>query len=466
VGGPPSIVLISLDTFRADRLGVLGNPDGITPNLDRLAGESTLFTAAHSQATTTGPSHGAVFTGRYPTELFGRGRDIHLDPSRPTLATVLGLYGYQTGAFVGGADLSVEFGLGEGFSTYRAPVDFGSLWHTAPLALSWLDAQPADAPFFLFVHGYDTHSSYLKPDPYGYLFARADYTGTGAVAVKGSTEQVFDGWLYGDLRAPAQLFGAMLRPRSPLGRERLLALDRAQGDQPQPFSEADGAHVRAVYDGAAAYADAQVGLLLAGLQERGVLEEAVVVVMADHGEQLGEQGLYGHCCGAEDAETHVPLLIRLPGGAGGGRRVDAVVELFDLAPTLLELAGATRPAEMKARSLVPTLTTGAPPEDTFALSFGGLGFPFTSARSAAGRLTYAGVPAWLPLAADYVAAARLAGPSFTRSAGLSEADAAPLHDALVARLRGLSPSPQAAPAPMSDDLKQELRSHGYWDVQP
>jgi arylsulfatase len=463
--GPPSIVLVSLDTLRADRLGAYGGPDGLTPNLDHFAGEAVVFAHAYSQANTTAPSHASLFTSRYPSEETATGRRPVLGTDKPTLAEVLRAYAYQTAAFTGGADLDPAMGLTGGFDTWKSPRAFGSLWHTAPLALAWLAAADRSRPFFLFVHGYDAHARYLKPSPYGYAYADASREGPGQQAVRRDPWRVVDGLLFPDLDAFTRLNETTLRPRSAAGRTQMRALGAASSPPAPPLAEADLALLRGSYDGAVAWADTWFGLLMAGLAQAGILDSAVVVVLSDHGEQLGEEGLFQHCCGLSDEETHVPLMVRLPGGAGGGRTLTAQVGLLDVAPTLVELAGGQPPAGVHGVSFAPALR-GEP--------FAGRNVVFTqgddhlrsvSARSPAGRLTYTGPPYTSPLLGELIAAARVDGPGFTASDGLDTGAREQLRSAMVTWLASLAPAPRAAAADLSPALKAELRAHGYWDVR-
>jgi arylsulfatase len=467
---PPAvapIVLVSLDTLRADRLGCYGDRDGLTPSLDRFAAQGILFEQAYSQATTTAPSHASLFTSRYPTEQQAADRKPAITPAMKTLAEVLGAYGWDTAAFVAGGDLAPEMGIGRGFATYESAVDFASLWHTAPLALAWLDAHAGDAsPWLLFVHGYDAHVPYLKPAPFGYAYADPTRQGPGQEAARTSTERIMDGWLHPDMGALFGVSGDDVRPRSPAARQKLLDVSRAAGRNLQRVNEDDLRLVRAVYDGGVAYADAQFGLLMAGLQDRGVLDRAVVVVFGDHGEQLGEDGLFQHCCGVSDGETHVPLLVRLPGGKNGGRRVSGLVELVDVMPTLVELAGAVPPAGIHGHSFAAALRgepfTGRP----VAYTEGGLGMRMLGARTAAGRLTYAGGPMASAITPELIETAALPGPSFTSTDALPPAAQAELRTGMAVWLRTLSPAPEEQATVLPDRLRASLQAHGYWEVTP
>lgn len=461
------IVLVSLDTLRADRLGCYGNPGKLTPNLDAFAAQGTLFEHAYSQTTTTAPSHASLFTSRYPSEQEAGARKPELAPGMQTLAEVLSAYGWDTAAFVAGGDLAPEMGVGRGFQTWESSVDFASLWHTGPAALKWLDHHGTGGSWLLFVHGYDAHVPYLKPSPYGYLHADARAQGAGQEAARASTESVLDGWIHPDLAVLAQAGEEEVRPRSPQGRAALLAQEQARwGPALHAVHDADIALIRGTYDGAVQYADAQFGLLMAGLQDRGVLDQAVVVVLSDHGEQLGEDGVFNHCCGVGDEESHVPLIVRLPRGEGGGRRVSGLVELVDVMPTLLELAGAVPPAGIHGASLAPALRGEPFAGRDVAWTQGGMKMRMLSGRTLAGRLVYSGGSVASLLTPELIATAALPGPSFPSAPGLDAAQQAALRDAMATWLGHLSPAPAARAAPLSDALRASLRSHGYFEVEP
>ncbi len=463
--GPPDIVLVSLDTFRADRVGAYGNPDGLTPNLDRFAQEAVVFTRAYAQSTTTGPSHASMFTSRYPSEIAGTGRAPAIPEDVYTLPEVLGTYGYQTGARVAGGDLDPAIGPTRGFDSYETAVDFGSLWHTLPMATAWLDAADAAKPLFLFLHGYDAHPTYLKPTPYGLISAKEHPIAPSQAQLLNGTERVLDGHWHPTFDILDEVAKGMLRPRSKEGRAAFAARVAASPEPMPTVSAADEALIRSVYDGAVSYADTQFGLLLARLEARGRLDDTVIVVMGDHGEALGEDGLFHRCCSLDDNVTHVPLMVRLPAGEGGGRKVGAVVELVDLMPTLLELVNATVPAGVKGISLVPALR-GEPFEGRrSALTQGGDATRMYSVRSASGRLTYTGVPAVSDVLADVVEAAQLPGPAFEAAAGTDAAEQVALRSELVRELRTLTPSELQEAVALPPELRDALRAKGYWDAQ-
>lgn len=467
-GGPPPIVLLSMDTFRADRIGAYGNPDGLTPNLDAFAKEAVVFDNVFSQAVQTAPSHSSLFTSRYPTEQVGPDRMPYIPPDQPRLPQLLGLYDYQTAAFVGGGDLHPVRGLNAGFDTYEVSRDFGSFYHSGPMALSWLDTAPKDKPYFLFVHGYDTHAPYLRPPPFGYSRADARADNQGQVAVRTATERIVDGVLYPDFDALMRSFERQLRPRSAEGKRQTaeIAASTLRGEA-HPVSEEDLAFVRSVYDGAISYADTMVGSFLAGLESRRVFDDAIVIILSDHGEQLGEHGVFGHCCEANDEETHVPLMVRMPHGEGGGRHVKGLVELVDVMPTILEIVGATPPARIHGQSFAAALHGGAFAGREYVYTEGTELMRTVTMRGLAGRLSYMGLSASQPLLPDLVEAARIDGPGFVATGGLPDAERTAMRTAMVGWLRTLSPPP---PPPgkrneLPDSLKKSLREHGYWDVK-
>ncbi|MDP2305562.1 MAG: sulfatase [Pseudomonadota bacterium] len=463
--GPPNILLLSLDTFRADRVGALGNPDGLTPNLDRFAEEAVIFTNTYSQATITGPSHASVFTSRYPSEVAGPNRAPSIPREMYTLPEVLGTYGFQTAARVAGGDLNPAMAPKRGFESYESSIDFGSLWHTTPMALQWLDAADPSKPFFLFLHGYDTHPTYLKPTPFGLISTGLSVLTPSQQQTVNATERVLDGNRHVSFDLLDRVTRKVLRPRTAEGKAMLADLVASSPQQLPAVPASDEDLIRRVYDGAVSYVDVQFGLLLARLEARGRLDDTVIVVMGDHGEALGEDGLFHRCCSLDDGLTRVPLLIRLPGAEGGGQRVEAMVELVDIMPTLLELAGATPPAGIRGVSLAPALRGEPFPGRRAALTQGGFSNRMLSARGGSGRLTYTGVQATSEVLADIVAAARLPGPAFVATAGMDAAEQAALRDEMVRWIGTLSVSPLQAAVAVPPELIETLRAKGYWDAR-
>jgi arylsulfatase A-like enzyme/Tfp pilus assembly protein PilF len=291
----PNIVLITLDTTRADRMGFLGSKRGLTPNLDALALQSAVFTHAYAQAPLTPTSHATILTGTYPQ--FHQVNDFRLPlaANLPYAPEILRAHGYHTAAFIGSIALSPNPGYApgfdRGFETYDA--DFHNegpgqdRYHTVQRrgeevvshALAWLTRHPR-GPFFIWIHLYDAHDPYDPPEPYKTRYASAPY------------------------------------------------------------------------DGAIAYEDAAVGKLLRQMKLRGLYDGTLMAVTADHGEALGDHGEDTHGIFLYDETIQVPLLIKQPKASVAGKRIESRVELVDILPTLLQEAGIEIPKEVQGESLL------------------------------------------------------------------------------------------------------------------
>ncbi|HEX9793700.1 MAG TPA: sulfatase [Planctomycetota bacterium] len=346
---PPNVLMISLDTTRADRLGAYGNARGLTPNLDALAARAALFEDCMTASTLTGPSHRSLFTGQYVERhgLPGNATTGKLDYS---LASLLKARGYATASFVGGGSLFRGSGLDLGFDTYwqwanlvvlepgqkfpapgeasAARTAKGMIKVSVDKALGWLDgtwkAEAADQPFFVFVHGYDPHCPYAP-----------GHEARGALSSWHQDPLGLDG-----LCGPEQF--------SPLFRSGEL--------------DADGLrYVNDLYDELIVAADHEIGRLIAGLEERGLADDTLVVFSSDHGECLGEHQRVGHGRILPE-ETRIPLLLAFPDGRFAGRYA-APVASVDVLPTLLDALGGEAPAASQGRSLLPVLGGALPPRE-------------------------------------------------------------------------------------------------------
>ncbi|MGH9315456.1 MAG: sulfatase family protein [Vicinamibacterales bacterium] len=276
---PPSplgILIVTLDTTRADYLSAYGAGPVWTPNLDRLAADGVVFEQAMSVAPLTLPAHCSLFTGLLPPRHGVRDNaGASLAADHQTLAEVLQRRGFETAAFVGSVVLSAGRGLEAGFDVYDDGITKGRpatgrglqrpADHVVDQAIAWLEGR-RDAPFFLWVHLYDPHAPYDPPEPFR----------------------------------------------------------TAYGDDP--------------YAGEIAFADAQLGRLLDVLDRRRLLDRTAVIVAGDHGESLNEHGERGHGIFLYQNVIRVPLIVRVAGVPA--RRVPEVTRLVDVMPTVLELAGA------------------------------------------------------------------------------------------------------------------------------
>lgn len=329
-----SVLLISLDTLRADHTGLGGYERDTTPHLDALAKRSVVFTRAYAQAPETAPSHGSVFTGRYPSthglENVGTLEPAHaeeilagnyehvqtLDPQLPTLAEILVAAGWTAEAVTGGGELLPHLGVGRGFQRYfarRWPVDQAVDEGRSTLAR----LREAGSPWFLFWHTYEIHSPYMPPAEWD-LWSAAD--------------SELSAWVRTG-RAPKELL-----------------------DTREPYEMSADSEVmvqmRDLYDGGISFTDHELGRWLDEMEASGALDECVLVVMSDHGEEFGEHGGILHDGRLQEEHLAVPLLVHLPGDRLGGTRIETPVGLIDLFPTLLDLVDAPAAAPYDGRSLV------------------------------------------------------------------------------------------------------------------
>jgi arylsulfatase A-like enzyme len=312
----PNVILISLDTVRADHLSVHGYHRDTTPTLTRLAEEGIVFERAFTPTPWTVPAHMSVFTSLYPSVHSVSHLSRQSDMS-PTLAEMLQQAGYLTAAFVAPV-LSPDYGFSEGFEHYfrtrRArPADL-----MVDRALEWLAKDPAhptlpDQPFFLFLHLFDAHHPYEPPWPFDTAFISA--------------------------YRPNIL---QLSASHPYSQDKNLA--------PDELSEIVG-----LYDGEIAYADNAVDRFLGHLDDLGLYDSSLIVVFGDHGEGFLEHGLMNHGNSVYEELIRVPLLLRLPGGRRAGTRVGDVVQLTDITPTVLEEVGREPLPVMQGSSLLRLL---------------------------------------------------------------------------------------------------------------
>jgi arylsulfatase A-like enzyme len=325
----PNLLLYVVDTLRADRLGCYGYPAPTSPRIDALAAQGLLFTNTIAQSSWTTPATASILTGRYPLGhgalMLGRG----MRPDVPTLAEVLRAAGYRTGAFVTNGNVTGALGFQRGFDQYvylaedrRRPTIHVTADVLHERALSWL--RDGDGrPFFLYLHASDPHAPYAPPE---------------AVAKR--------------FRPPG--------PPAPIAE--VADPVRAIIDDPALRTPANVAHLGALYDAEVAFTDDAIGQLLDQLHGLGVSEETLVVLTADHGEELHDHGRFGHGHSLYAELTRVPLILRLPGHAERARRIDSLARQIDVVPTVLDSLGVATPAGVDGRSLLPDVAAAGAPE--------------------------------------------------------------------------------------------------------
>lgn len=310
----PDVILVSIDTLRPDHLGCYGYEKPTSPAIDHLCERAVVFENAVAHAPSTLLSHASLFTSQIPQH-HGAFHFHHLPLAEEatTLAEILRGAGYRTASFNAGSQMRSEFGLDQGFEVYESvAIDLQSV---AGAALAWLDDLDADERVFLFVHTYEVHHPYDPAPEDLALFADPDYAGE-----------------WGD----------------EISVERLRRANAGE----VAWDEADRQHVVAAYDAEIRGMDRAFGRLLDGLRVRGRFDEALVVLVSDHGEEFGERGFLGwHAHTLYEELLRVPLVIRWPGDAHAGRRVRPRVALVDVAPTILDAAGVEPPAGFDGESL-------------------------------------------------------------------------------------------------------------------
>jgi arylsulfatase len=337
---PLNVIMILVDTLRADHVGSYGYQRQTTPFLDEYAHEGVLFMRARSQAACTYPSVNSMLTSRYPYDFYSSEDDYMGIPEEyPSLAEMLTAEGYQTLAVSASpivraspSSRNPDGGFGRGFDKF----DESCAWQDAACvnrAAGELLSQ-AKEPFFLYLHYMDPHAFYQPPSSYQRRFA-GDYDGHEFIA-EGDTSPIAK-MLY------------------------------SNGEQIN-FSDQDRQHLVDLYDDEIHYLDSQLRQLHRYLRSRGLLDRSLLLITADHGEEFLEHNHVGHCRGLWSTVTHVPLLMRWPGGPAD-RRIEAAVEYVDLVPTVIDLLGISpADAAFEGSSLLPLIEDESPAQISYAFS--------------------------------------------------------------------------------------------------
>jgi arylsulfatase A-like enzyme len=306
-----NVVLLTVDTLRADRLGSYGyKAQPNSPQVDAQLASGVVFENAMSQRASTWPSLASVLTGLYPSSHGVNENGYGFPDGLPTLPKLLHAAGYQTGAFLSNMCQANHQGWDD-FSCSG-----GQDGKDVRRALEWAGKADPKRPFFLWVHLFGAHPPY--------------YNG-------GDLAEAMDPGYQGPLGPRKRLLNPVMTT-------------------PIALTPRDVKHLDALYDGAVQGSDRLSGSLLAGLRAAGRLERTIVIFSADHGEELYQHNRYlYHSCSVYQTTLHVPLGFSAPGLIPAGARVPQVVELIDVLPTLLDLVGVAKPAEQHGKSLVPYL---------------------------------------------------------------------------------------------------------------
>jgi arylsulfatase A-like enzyme len=349
----PNILLIVLDTARADHFSCYGYKRETTPNLDKFASGGVLFKNAISASSWTLPSHASIFTGKYPSEHGANYKSPYLDQSNVTLAEIVNEHGWYTLGFTGNSWISKKVGMTQGFSFFDEDVDrigflsnatqlrhlkltkkmiregyddmipykryiFPNGYRKAdeflPAIIKKLKYRSTDRPFFLFINFNDPHTPYEPPKNFRMFVEKG------------------------------RRFGFRVEFSNLAGKR-----DRKSGKF--HLSKDFYRHLNDLYDGEVRFVDHYLGKLFAGLKELELWENTVIIVTADHGESIGEHGLWDHGHSLYIEQVSVPLIISYPAKFNGGIAVEALVETVDIFPTVLDLVGLNTETYISGRSL-------------------------------------------------------------------------------------------------------------------
>ncbi len=321
----PNVILIVIDTLRADHVGAYGYSRATTPNIDAFARDGVVFRQAISQGTFTKTSIASLLTSRLPHQHgvyrgvrrreSGDFRADALGSDETTVAEILKSQGFLTGAWVRNPNLGPRSGLGQGFVTYEHTLRSIEMINAG--FSSWLAQAASPYRVFAYLHYLDLHSPYRPRPPYDTLF------GTYAsIYAQGDRDR----W------------------------ERHIGTGRLHG-RLDSLSQVDLDQLKALYDGLIRYVDDELGRLFAELKRRGVYDNSLIIVTADHGEGFMEHGFLEHSNIPYDELVHVPLVIKLPESRFAGRTIERQVRLVDVMPTILEEVGVDVPRGLAGCSL-------------------------------------------------------------------------------------------------------------------
>jgi arylsulfatase A-like enzyme len=353
----PNVIVIVVDTLRADRLGCYGHPANLTPTMDQIAAEGVRFSRVIAAAPWTLPSVGSLITCYGPSvhkaNSFKSVSDMDrgqvpvvamLDDSFTTLAEVMKQAGYETGGFSANKFIKAKYGMGQGYDEYDTSYADNTVQGTLinKAATDWLKGRAAsDKPFFLYLHYMDVHGPYDADSRFMDPLMQA----VEANPNKRQMPEAVFGRINGYLRRP---------PRK--------TLDPSRWDRLSRYYD----YWEARYDAGVAEMDFYLSELIAELKTMGVWDDAYVVLTADHGEALGEHQVWDHGYTQFQTDLHVPLIVRYPGVVPSGRVVHRTASLMDVAPTIYEQLGISFDQSVQGRSLVGHMAAS---DDAHAVAF-------------------------------------------------------------------------------------------------
>lgn len=334
---PKQVILVSIDTLRADHLGCYGYRRETSPAIDSLARDSAVFLNTYATTSWTLPSHVSLLTSLFDFNHQVSGEEERMHPSILTLADILRLNNFFCSAFTGGGFISALYGFSKGFDFYSEAEGDISLENSAEMVYRAIDdwlGRNADKNFFLFIHTYQPHSPYLCPEPYRKMFLNKDYLFDSVDVLR---------YLGGN--------SYIYRKLSDRERENLVAL----------------------YDGEIRYTDEQlIRPLIEKLKKKGIYEQVLIIVTSDHGEEFFDHGTWEHRHNLYDETLKVPLIIKFPNSSFKGKRIHPVVRLVDVMPTILDVFHIEHShLELDGRSLLPFLRGKEKEDRTFLADLAG-----------------------------------------------------------------------------------------------
>lgn len=354
-GAARHVIVVSLDTLRADHLGCYGHPYVQTPTIDGLAAQGVRFRDFSSTTSTTLSAHTSLFTGTYPHThgVLRNGFPVHKD--NRMLTEVLAAGGFRCAGFVGASPLDRSVDFHQGFHHYdseisASPDGVNSFQRPAnevnAAVINWLDGRAgADEDgerLFLFVHYFDIHSPYVHPAPYAGMYRQDELDLVGSIEDLKRVESL--------VTEATSTGGGRRKQRKEDG-----FVERLRADDGDALAHAKA--IDAEYSAGITWADAQLGLLFEALAERGILDDSLVVLTADHGETLYEHtNLFNHGRSVYDTEIHVPLILRFPDGRHAGQVVERMTSSIDVMPTLLSLLELPLPDSMEGQDISAALS--------------------------------------------------------------------------------------------------------------
>ncbi|MCC7018034.1 MAG: sulfatase [Rhodospirillales bacterium] len=328
------MLLYLIDTLRADKLAPYNPQTRVrTPNLSTFVETAAAMTRAHTQDNWTTPSVATLLSSLMPWQHTATTGEAVVPESVRLLPELLSSRGFYTGSFIANGYVSDRFGFRQGWDTYRNYIREELRTQAEFVAadvLQWLDRRPQDEPFFLYVHAIDPHVPYRPPEEFISMYDPGSYGGPV------------------NFRRDATLLENIKLGRIPL-------------------SARDKARLEALYDGEITYHDVHFGAIMEGLARRGIADETMIVVTADHGEEFWDHGSVGHGHNVYEELLHIPMFVRLPGVTGSAIRVDAPVGLVDVMPTILDGLGQEIPEDLMGRSILD-LVRGAAGTERVAVS--------------------------------------------------------------------------------------------------